>query len=87
MLPVSFDMKCLPDQQVITSVTAVPGWSPSLQQFCIKVSAHNTLASVSSEIVQKQYPPDCQVLPEPTGTAALVAGLVTLLLLWRVGKR
>lgn len=87
MLPVQFDMKCYPDQQVITTVSAMPGWSPSTQQFCIKVSAYNTLVSVSSEIVQRQYPPDCQFLPEPTGSAALVAGLVALLLLWRVGKR
>ena len=80
-------LHCLPDQApVVTSVKLSEGWSKTTKDRCWHASAFNTSGELTSEIVSRSYPEDCIALPEPGIAAALVLGVIVLLLFWRERK-
>ena len=76
-----FRMLCLPDQWPETTVIASRGWSPSLKDVCLHVSAFNAREGERSITVSEAYPQDCIAVPEPDALVMLTVGFMFLIAL------
>lgn len=80
-LATEFRMLCEPTQWPETTVSVMLGWSPSINDSCLHVSAFNAREGLRSTTVSQAYPPDCIPVPEPDPLLMLVVGFMFLIAL------